>query len=52
MDFGSIAHTLPSSSFNLADPNVRFSTKVRDSVFRIVVNYHFSAGPPIVSASY
>jgi outer membrane immunogenic protein len=52
MDFGSITHIYPSAGFNLADPNVHFSTKVRDSVFRVGVNYHFSGGPPIVSANY
>jgi outer membrane immunogenic protein len=52
MDFGSIAHLYPAAiATNLADPNIHFSSKVRDNIFRAGLNYHFSAAP-IVTARY
>jgi outer membrane immunogenic protein len=41
MDFGSIAHQYPAAiPTNLADPNIHISTRIRDNVFRVGVNYH------------
>jgi outer membrane immunogenic protein len=49
MDFGSISHVYPAAiPTNLADSNIHISTKVHDSIFRLGLNYNFSAG----SASY
>jgi outer membrane immunogenic protein len=53
LDFGSISHVYPAAlATNLADPNIHISTRVRDNVFRAGLNYHFSVGPPLVTASY
>jgi outer membrane immunogenic protein len=53
LDFGSITNLYPAASAtNLADPNIHISSQVRDSVFRIGLNYHFSAGLPIIKAGY
>jgi len=52
-DFGSIAHLYPAAiPTNLADPNIHISSTVHDSIFRVGLNYHFSAGLPVVTASY
>jgi hypothetical protein len=53
LDFGSIAHVYPAAlATNLADPNVHISTRVRDNIFRVGLNYHFASGLPVVTASY
>jgi hypothetical protein len=33
-------------------PNIHISSQVRDNVFRAGLNYHFSPGPAVVTASY
>ena len=53
LDFGSIAHLYPAAiATNLADPNIHISTRVRDNIFRVGLNYHFASGLPVVTASY
>ena len=51
MDFGSFTNLFPGAPAlsNLADPNVHATSSVRDSIFRVGLDYHF--GGPVV-ASY
>jgi outer membrane immunogenic protein len=54
MDFDSFTNLFPGAPAlgNLADPNVHLTSRVRDNIFRLGLNYHFGWSGPTITASY